>query len=923
MGYDEPPIDYYESAAEHHVQNDVASGSMENISDEVVYTTEPPQTTDEKKDQTDYDASIAEVSMTTVEWVAQQLLIPPSELDGSYPEDVHYMARKVEEMSNVTAASIIRANIDYHMNDKNLPAGMMDECRDLLEEYTHGPEGEKEDEMVGDYAGDDFQPENSLMMRYYAALFHDWSPYPQVRSVTTPIPADPNEHVETIRCYIVGTIWVAISAFVNQFFYPRQPAISLTTPVLQLFLYPSGVLLQYILPKWGFKLWGIDFALNPGPWSAREQLMATLMCSVAAVPPYINSNIIVQYLPMFYDQSWALGFGYMFLFMLVTQYMGFGLAGLLRRVAVYPTRAFWPTSLPTLAVNKALLDGHRKETVSGWKITEYQAFMMFGFGAFLYFWVPNYLFTALSTFNWMSWIAPNNINLATVTGSVTGMGFNPIATFDWSVITALVQPVYMPLYTIVTQYVGFVLSGLCILGVWYSNYYNTAYLPINSNDLFDNTGQPFEVAKVLTNSQLDEDKYHNYSPPYYTAANLVLYGIFFAIYPMSFFYYVANEWSVCKQSVKDIWLSIRYLNRSNYEGRDDPFSRQMAQYKEVPDWWYYAILIVMFGLTVAFVEHWEVQTPVWSIVLILCVTLVFLFPFTIVMSATGAQLTLNVILELIMGYTIAGRPIGINVAKAFAVQIQAQAQNLSSDQKIGHYMALRPRSMLRVQLWATMVNGLVTIGVIQFQLTKIEHFCDIKYQKEHEKFTCPNERTFFTASVIWGLFGPKRMFDNQYPVLRWAFLMGFGVFLLFWGVQTVLPWALVKKYPQKERKIRKWQDRLMMVNPVLVAFGGLSWAPYNLSYMTGGLYIAVLFSYYLRKYYTAWWKKYTYVINAALTTGTALSGIIIFFAVQYTNKDLSWWGNNVPFAGQDGAGPPLMDIPADPGYFGPPPSHYP
>lgn len=96
MGYDEPPIDYYESAAEHHVQNDVATGSVENISDDPVYTTEPPQTTDDKKDQTDYDASIAEVSMTTVEWVAQQLLIPPSEVDGTYPEEVHYMARKID-----------------------------------------------------------------------------------------------------------------------------------------------------------------------------------------------------------------------------------------------------------------------------------------------------------------------------------------------------------------------------------------------------------------------------------------------------------------------------------------------------------------------------------------------------------------------------------------------------------------------------------------------------------------------------------------------------------------------------------------------------------------------------------------------------------------------------------------------------------
>ena len=31
-------------------------------------------------------------------------------------------------------------------------------------------------------------------------------------------------------------------------------------------------------------------------------------------------------------------------------------------------------------------------------------------------------FNALATFNWISWIAPNNLVLNTIVGSVTGMG---------------------------------------------------------------------------------------------------------------------------------------------------------------------------------------------------------------------------------------------------------------------------------------------------------------------------------------------------------------------------------------------------------------------------------------------------------------------------------------------------------------------
>lgn len=41
---------------------------------------------------------------------------------------------------------------------------------------------------------------------------------------------------------------------------------------------------------------------------------------------------------------------------------------------------------------------------------------------FVYYWLPGYLFTALSTFNWMTWIAPNNLTLAILTGSSLGLG---------------------------------------------------------------------------------------------------------------------------------------------------------------------------------------------------------------------------------------------------------------------------------------------------------------------------------------------------------------------------------------------------------------------------------------------------------------------------------------------------------------------
>lgn len=99
----------------------------------------------------------------------------------------------------------------------------------------------------------------------------------------------------------------------------------------------------------------------------------------------------------------------------------------------------------------------------------------------------------------------------------------------------------------------------------------------------------------------------------------------------------------------------------------------------------------------------------------------------------------------------------------------------------------------------------------------------------------------------------------------------------------------------------------------------LWWAPTSLTYFTTGLYFSFFFMYYLRKYKTAWWEKYNYVLAAAFNGGVAFSGLIIFFAVQYHPVAVNWWGNNVVNQGVDGyAGQNalLTELPAK-GYFGP------
>lgn len=144
----------------------------------------------------------------------------------------------------------------------------------------------------------------------------------------------------------------------------------------------------------------------------------------------------------------------------------------------------------------------------------------------------------------------------------------------------------------------------------------------------------------------------------------------------------------------------------------------------------------------------------------------------------------------------------------------------------------------------------------------------------------------------------------------------------FWFVQVILPQILVKYFPNKAQTIDYYRRKILYFNPIIFVVGCLGWAPYNLTYQVGGMYLAVLFNGYIKSRYLAWWRKYAYVMEAAIVTGIALAGIIIFFAVQYHPKDIDWWGNTVIYDGVDGSGiPPRLEIP-EKGFFGPPSSEW-
>ncbi|KAI1401275.1 OPT-domain-containing protein [Hypoxylon fuscum] len=739
-------------------------------------------------------------------------------------------------------------------------------------------------------------------MKLEAALITVNSPYAEVRAVVDNHD-DVNMPCGTIRAWTIGVGFSILLAFINQLFSIRQPAITVQANVAQLLAFPIGKALEKLLPDSGFTLWGTRHSLNPGPFSRKEHMLITIMANVSWNYPYSNNIIWVQYLPSYFNQSYAGQFAYQILIGLATNYIGYAMAGIIRRFLVYPSYCVWPASLVTIALNAAFHNDKNAPVESPFgRIFTVSRIRFFGltFAAmFVYFWFPNYIFTALSIFSWMTWISPNNTNLAAVTGFNNGLGINPWPTWDWNTLLFdQTDPLMIPFFSTLNKFIGAAISGCIIAALWWTNTYYTGYLPINSNRVFDNTGGLYNVSQAIDERGLfDPAKYENYSFPFLSAGSIMIYFFFFAIYTAIISYAYLYHRHEIAMGFRALFNSFRKKQDTRVQ-YSDVHNRLMSKYPEVPEWWYTIVLAIAIAMGCAAISHWETYTSPGVVFYGLVLCALFVIPIGIVKAITGIEVTLNVLAEFIGGSFVAGNALAMNYFKSFGYVTCAHALLFSQDLKLAHYVKIPPRQTFAAQMIGTFVSTFVSVGVLNFQINKIPNVCTVDAPN---RFTCPGINTFFTASVLWGTVGPIKVFGQggMYTWLLAGFPIGFVVPIIIYYVN--------------KRFQKQW---MRQIHPVAIFYGALSWAPYNLAYIWPAVPIAWFSWIFVKKRYLGFWSKYNFVLSASFSCAIAVAAIIIFFGLQWTEQELDWWGNSVTSQGCEGSACTLYQV-AEGEYFGP------
>ena len=273
---------------------------------------------------------------------------------------------------------------------------------------------------------------------------------------------------------------------------------------------------------------------------------------------------------------------------------------------------------------------------------------------FIWFWFPNTIFQALHSFNWMTWISPQNFNLAMVTGFYGGLGINPWATFDWNVSGS--NGLVTPVFSIVQKYIGGLLGGLSILGIYYNNLSWTAYLPLNSNAAFDNTGKTYNISSVLGDDGLiNVQKYLKYGPPYYSAAMMLEQGGWYTTYVMILTYVFVRNWTSISKQARNFWTSIQ-TGTPTLDAYDDAHCRLMRVYPEAPDWWFLVVLVssIAFGILAA--TLWPTNTPWWSVLCVTGVSAAFAIPTALLNATANVAVAYKVLYQLLAGAWFLGNP---------------------------------------------------------------------------------------------------------------------------------------------------------------------------------------------------------------------------------------------------------------------------
>jgi OPT family oligopeptide transporter len=641
---------------------------------------------------------------------------------------------------------------------------------------------------------------------------------------------------------------------------------------------PLGHFLARVLPTRKFKAPALlgrgEWSLNPGPFNMKEHVLISIFANAGCA--FGNGSayavMIVDIIRAFYRRS--ISFFAAWLLITTTQVLGYGWAGLMRKYVVEPAHMWWPGTLVQVSLFRALHEKEADDEGGGPpRGTSRAKFFLVALAcSFLWYAVPGYLFPTLTSMSWVCWIFSKSVTAQQLGSGMRGLGLGAFI-LDWTAVSSfLFSPLVSPFFATANILAGFVLFlyGVVPAAYWGLNLYNARRFPLFSSHLFMFNGTSYDINDIVNDRfEIDMDAYQQ-------RGRINMSTLFALTYGLSFAAIAATVTHVALFHGKEIY---RRFRASQKQEKPDAHTRLMKKnYEDAPGWWFHSLLMlsVAVSLILCTVLKKEVQLPWWGLLFACAMAFVFTLPVSIITATTNQTPGLNVLSEYVIGLILPGKPIANVCFKVYGYMSMSQAVSFLQDFKLGHYMKIPPKSMFLVQFVGTIVAGTVNLAVAYWLLGSIPNICQDALLPADSPWTCPSDRVFFDASVIWGLVGPRRIFGalGNYGALNWFFLIG--------AAGPAIVYALHKAFPG--------QTWIRMINlPVLIG-STAAMPPATAVNYNSWLLIGIAFNFFVFRYRKKWWERYNYILSAALDAGVAFMGVLLYFTLSMENRNISWWG---------------------------------
>ncbi|GAA5835259.1 hypothetical protein JCM11251_006662 [Rhodosporidiobolus azoricus] len=648
---------------------------------------------------------------------------------------------------------------------------------------------------------------------------------------------DPTLPIHTFRMYFLGLGLTAFAAVLGQIFYFRP----------QIIAFILGKTWHEVLPSASRgKFWAF---LNPGPFNIKEHVAVLIMSSTAASSAEAISVFAADELYYNITPSWPVA-----IFTLMgSQLFGFGIAGLMRAFVVFPTYIVYPNLVPTVNLFDAL---HRDKNVLNQK-KRLRFFWIVFITIFVWQWIPEFVAPTLTGISIFCLAKRDSAWFTRIFGGSNGnegLGMFSLC-LDWNYVGSgggSLGALFSPLSTQISQYIGIGLCCILFTAGYHTNMWNAQAFPFLSQQLFYENGTEYDQLAILNaDYSLNETALAEQGLPWYATSNAIYYlGCNLAI--------GATLTHVGIWYHRPIWNAIKgFRDRSI----PDPHYQAMRKYAEVPMWVYGGIMLVSFAMAMATCYTGHSQLPWWALIVALLLAM-FMFPFVCVIYAiTGFKTDVQQLSQMLGAALVPGNSQANMYFTLYGYNSSAQGLSLARDLKMAQYTKLPPRVTLWVQSLGTVVGAILQLVILK---TVISAQRELLLDTQGSNIWSGQQvQSFNSQAVAWGALA-KHLYGSgsTYQIIPFCILIGLAVPLPFYVLHRFFPKL---KFDQVVTPIICW------------CLGNLS-VGINSSVFT--TFVLALFSqYYLRKYRSTWFRKYNYLMSAALDGGTQFMVFIATFAL--------------------------------------------